>query len=115
MISFECPVCYVIDTTIPTKYKCSSCDKKICDVCYERYIITNTDCVFCRSPLLLKEKTRAEINRELCRKYKVKFVSSIICGGFLWYILVCFFIGWSRYYVPLNTINSTIYIFNFST
>ena len=114
-ISYECPVCYVIDSNIPTKYKCSECDKVMCDICYERHIIIKTDCVFCRSPLLIAEKTRKEINRELCRKYKVKLVSSVICGCFVWYILVCFFIGWSRHYVPLNTKNSTIYIFNFST
>ena len=58
---------------------------------------------------------RAEKNRELCRKYKVKLVSTISCGCFLWYILVCFFIGFSNHGYPLNTKNSSIYIFNFST
>ena len=52
---FECPVCFVTDTNAPTKFKCSNCTKKICDVCFARHILTKRNCVFCRSQLIIPE------------------------------------------------------------
>ena len=27
-VNFECPVCFVTGSVLPTKYKCTNCDKK---------------------------------------------------------------------------------------
>lgn len=50
----ECAICfneYEINNKL--KYKCSVCDKKICNVCYFNYKKDNIRCIFCRNNLVI--------------------------------------------------------------
>ena len=50
----ECAICfneYEINNKL--KYKCSVCDKKICNKCYFNYKKDNIRCIFCRNTLVI--------------------------------------------------------------
>jgi len=97
---FECPVCFVTDTNAPTKFKCSNCTKKICDVCFARHILTKRNCVFCRSQLIIPESDLPTVQLLFTYhppcfiRYK-NTIFLILCTMTVWYItlLMYLFIG----------------------
>ena len=108
-IVFECHVCTSTYIKVPTKYKCSKCEKKICDVCFVRHIITKRSCVFCRAPLIIEDINQGSIiiniqqqvidnmsESEVCRRYpKFMWFSISFCCG--WYV---FLFIWMYYLAP---------------
>ena len=119
-IVFECHVCTSTYIKEPTKYKCSKCKKKICDVCFVRHIITKRSCVFCRAPLIIEDVNQGTIiinihsepahivvihetmaltnisEGEVCIRYpKTMWFSISFCCG--WYI---FLFVWMFYLAP---------------
>ena len=60
-VVFECHVCASTHIKVPTKYNCSNCEKKICDICFVRHIITKRNCVFCRAPLIIEDVNHGTI------------------------------------------------------
>ena len=93
-IVFECTVCFITDAKFPTKYNCSNCTKKICNDCFARHIRTKINCVFCRSPLILKKENIVVIQSPphpaysfLCVRYKTITYGAI--GIFtVWYMVL---------------------------
>ena len=92
---FECPVCFVTDTNAPTKFKCSNCTKKICDVCFARHILTKRNCVFCRSQLIIPESNLPTVHQYPCFIRYKNTIYLILCTMTAWYItlLMYLFIG----------------------
>jgi len=91
-INFECPVCFVTGSVLPTKYKCTNCDKKICDDCFTRHVVTKRDCVFCRAPLSIAETGTKDVEVKgkcmmLCARYRM-CLTTIICILCIWYTLL---------------------------
>ena len=70
IITFECSICFSNSNLLPTKYKCSTCPKQICDDCFIRHIQTKKDCVFCRKSLIINEEDLPiEIPNQLSKWY----------------------------------------------
>ena len=92
--AFECVICTIGATKLPTKYKCTNCTKQICDDCFARHILTKRNCVFCRSPLILDiESPHSEDSEDsLCERT----LFSIFCVRYrtLTYCVVSILAAW---------------------
>jgi len=112
-IVFECHVCTSTYIKLPTKYKCSKCEKKICDICFVRHIITKRTCVFCRAPLIIEDVSQGTIiinihqeltptssifvagEREACIRYPktMWFLISFCCGWYIFLFILLFYLA----------------------
>ena len=80
-ILFECVICYEENIKPPTLYKCSKCNQQICDTCYPNYIANNQSCAFCRSPLIISNRSRKKTEKKenpLCSLFPILCLFSII-------------------------------------
>lgn len=101
-VRFHCTVCFNDFTTIPTKYKCTNCDKQTCDTCFLTVIRTKQECVFCRGKLEITEEDIPiptnngpieHISRikQLCFDYRFQIYFTISIT-IVWYVI--FFFCW---------------------
>ena len=94
---FDCVICYNESCEPSTKYNCTQCDKKICDDCYRKHILTSQLCVFCRSPLIIT-RYRLHINQfQLHRLYYHNALVRVMMVVFVWYTLLLTYL-----YIILN-------------
>ena len=85
---FDCLICCNESCTPPTEYNCTQCDKKICDDCYRKHILTSQLCVFCRSQLNIT-RDRLHINQfQLHRLYYHNALVRVMMVVFVWYTLL---------------------------
>jgi len=91
VISFECNICCIETNDIPQKYNCSVCEKKICDECFARHVLTKKTCVFCRSLLIIEDEETNAVNEDhrilLYNKHK-KIIITIISFFIILYIIL---------------------------
>ena len=74
-VNFECPVCFATGSTLPTKYKCTNCDKIICDDCFARHVVAKHNCAFCRAPLSIAETDLKNTERrEKCTVFCARYI-----------------------------------------
>lgn len=92
---FECKICYEKSQEQPTKYKCSTCDGKICDSCFLKQINgKKKKCVFCRGDLEINQDdikfdigsnyNRLSIEIYRRNRWKIFFLIIIL---FIWYTI----------------------------
>jgi len=109
-VNFECPVCFVTGSALPTKYECTNCDKKICDDCFTRHVVTKRNCAFCRAPLSIAETDKVEDRGKylaFCVRYR-KCATALTCMLCIWYtLLFVHMFSISGTYVPDATYNHT--------
>ena len=91
----ECAICFnEYKITNKLKYKCSVCDKKICNNCFLNYIKDNKTCVFCRNILVISTPVyntpygENENNNGIYRKKNLKCVF-IFSFFFIYLVIIC--------------------------
>ena len=83
---FDCVICYNESCEPSTKYNCTQCDKKICDDCYRKHILTSQLCVFCRSQLNITRYRLSQFQRK--RLYYYNKLMRVLIVVFIWYTLL---------------------------
>ncbi len=105
----ECAICFnEYEITNKLKYKCSVCDKKICNNCFLNYIKHSNRCIFCRNTLVIILPVSNNSNNEneiMMYRRKKKINCVIICCFFCtFFFFICISV------VPNNNLKS-----NFNT
>ena len=83
---FDCFICCNESCAPPTEYNCTQCDKKICDDCYRKHILTSQLCVFCRSQLNITRYRLSQFQRQ--RLYYYNKLMRVLIVVFIWYTLL---------------------------
>ena len=82
----ECAICfneYEINNKL--KYKCSVCDKKICNKCFLNYRKDSNRCIFCRNTLVINVPVNENEIIMARRKKKINCIG--FCGFFCIFFL----------------------------
>jgi hypothetical protein len=112
-VNFECPVCFATGSVLPIKYKCTNCDKKICDDCFARHVVTKRSCAFCRAPLSIAETDLKDIeSRGKCMVFCVQYrrcLTVLTCILCTWYTLMFIHIFAMSGFRPYNAIYNHTY------
>ena len=89
----DCAICFnKYKITNKLKYKCSVCDKKICNNCFLNYIKDNKTCVFCRNNLVISTPVYntpyGENYNGIYRKKRLRCII-IFCIFFIYIVIIC--------------------------
>lgn len=102
----DCAICFnEYKVTNKLKYKCSVCDKKICNNCFLNYIKNNQICVFCRNTLVISTPVYntpyGEIENGIYKKKRLRYIF-IFSIFFIYVVIICNNIS------PIKKINKDI-------